>query len=305
MILVAQPVDGSTIFRYNNMSKMASGIYRIGRLACNEQAEIKYSCLEYNRIMSEFSGSGLPLSQDGVNEFVDSTNVGTAELWAVLAVEASGCGFLPDRRPKILFERHKFHLMTDGIYDGAYPDISQPTPGGYGMPGAHQYDRLLQALALDRIAALSSTSWGLGQILGLNFHDAGYADVESMVQDMTISEDRQLTAMARLLLSQQLAALLRQQSWDGFAARYNGPKYEENRYGEKLQDFYERYAEEGDPNLRIRAGQILLTYRGFDPGSIDGVLGTNTSNAIRAFQARDSLSQTGYFDEETMAALQA
>jgi hypothetical protein len=26
-------------------------------------------------------------------------------LWSVVVVETSGCGFLPDRRPRILFER--------------------------------------------------------------------------------------------------------------------------------------------------------------------------------------------------------
>jgi hypothetical protein len=47
--------------------------------------------------------------------------VGLAEIWAVFSVETSGCGFLTDRRPKILFERHIFSHLTNGRYDAQNP----------------------------------------------------------------------------------------------------------------------------------------------------------------------------------------
>jgi len=81
------------------------------------------------------------------------------EIWSVLGVETSGCGFLPDRWPKLLFERHIFHRLTGGRFDAEDPDVSQPTPGGYGRSGAHQYNRLAAAaIALNRGAALQSAS---------------------------------------------------------------------------------------------------------------------------------------------------
>jgi hypothetical protein len=36
---------------------------------------------------------------------------------AVLTVETLGSGFLPDRRPRILFERHFFPSETKGAFD--------------------------------------------------------------------------------------------------------------------------------------------------------------------------------------------
>lgn len=80
--------------------------------------------------MLEFVGTAFPLSQSGVNETLISTGLGIAELWAVLSVETSGCGYLPDRRPKILFERHVFSRLTEHRYDAGDADISQPTAGG-------------------------------------------------------------------------------------------------------------------------------------------------------------------------------
>jgi hypothetical protein len=92
--------------------------------------------------MSDFTGAGAPLSQNGVEAVASSVSVGLPELLAVLTVETSGCGFLADRRPKILFERHVFSRLTSHRFDADDPDVSQPSPGGYGPSGAHQYERL-------------------------------------------------------------------------------------------------------------------------------------------------------------------
>src|SRR5579859_2008416 len=100
----------------------------------------------------QFAGAGLPMSSDGFTKACDLLSVKAAEIWAVLAVETSGCGYLPDRRPQILFERHIFHRLTNGQYDDG--DISDPSPGGYGPRGAPQYDRLARAISKDRNAAL-------------------------------------------------------------------------------------------------------------------------------------------------------
>jgi hypothetical protein len=110
---------------------------------------------------TEFKGTALPLDQEGISEVTGRMGIKAVELWTVLTVETSGCGFLPDRRPKILFERHIFSRETESQFDAPNPDISDRTPGGYGAGGANQYSRLQQALALDRKAALRSTSCGV------------------------------------------------------------------------------------------------------------------------------------------------
>jgi hypothetical protein len=48
---------------------------------------------------------------------------------------------------------------------------------------------LAKAVQLDRTAALKSTSWGLGQVMGFNYDKAGYDSVESMVQKSMESEE--------------------------------------------------------------------------------------------------------------------
>src|SRR5215470_19978803 len=116
-----------------------------------------------------FTGPGKPLTDKAVETARGIVDLPLEAMWAVMHVESSGAGYLADRRPKILFERHLFHRATGGRFDATHPDISDPSAGGFGPGGAHQYSRLAEAVALDRQAALSSASWGLGQVLGSNF----------------------------------------------------------------------------------------------------------------------------------------
>ena len=146
-----------------------------------------------------FEGAGKPLSDSGLTQAGTALNVGLPALWAVMTVETKGCGFLPDKRPLILFERHIFHRSTQGRFANDAPDLSNPAWGGYGSAGAYQYERLERAVALDRKAALESCSWGLGQVMGFNAGKVGFSDVEAMVAAMMRSEDEQFRAMVAFI----------------------------------------------------------------------------------------------------------
>ncbi len=255
--------------------------------------------------MPEFANRGTPISQQGFTNATDGLGVGAAELWAVMSVETSGCGFLPDRRPKILFERHLFSRLTDGQFDAEDPDVSDPTAGGYGRGGAHQYDRLAVALNLDREAALKSASWGLGQILGQNFKAAGFADVGTMVDAMVVSEDEQLKAMVNFVKSTGLHHPLAEHDWSGFARRYNGPNFATNNYDGLLGDAFHRYSTGSLPDLAVRQVQVLLMYQGLAPGAIDGLAGRHTTDAIKAFQRSIGKAESGQIDAALIADLSA
>lgn len=251
-----------------------------------------------------FTGAGKPLSQAGLSKAAGDIGVGLPALWAVMTVETKGCGFLPDRRPQILFERHVFHKRTNGKFTAAAPDVSYPSAGGYGATGAHQYDRLQKAIALDRKAALESTSWGLGQVMGFNAVDAGYAGAEAMVDAMCVSEDAQFQAMIAFIVSEQLSQYLQSADWAKFALHYNGKDYQKNQYDEKLALAHARFTAGPLPNLRVRAAQLYLSYLGHGPGAVDGWFGANTQAALIRFQTAQGLPATGQVDDSVLAALE-
>ena len=100
-------------------------------------------------------GKAIPLTQQGFDAATKLLDAGAAELWALLTVETQGCGYLSDRRPIILFERHVFHRQTGGAHDGSNPASSNPVPGGY-QGGAAEYGRLQEAMGLNEHAALTA-----------------------------------------------------------------------------------------------------------------------------------------------------
>ncbi len=188
----------------------------------------------------EFSGAAIGLQRAELDTAAATLGVEPEALFAIPMVETLGVGFLHDGRPKLLFERHLFRSLTAGRFDAGHPEVSGP-PGGYGAAGAHQYDRLAEAIQLDREAALMSASWGLGQTLGRYHALAGYAGVEAMVAAYVRSEAAQLDGLARFIAADAaLVKALRAKDWPGVARRYNGPDYGANRYDRRLAEAYAR-----------------------------------------------------------------
>lgn len=256
--------------------------------------------------MDEFTSKGPPISPEGFAAALGTVGAAAEALWAVLATETAGCGYLMDRRPKILFERHYFHRLTNGQFDAADPDISAPTAGGYGASGANQYVRLAAAIQFDRTAALQSASWGLGQIMGSNFKAAGFDDVEAMVAAFVGGEDAQLLGMANFVAASPMKTALDACDWATFARLYNGPNYAVNAYDDHLASAYARFTGRGVPDLRVRQAQVYLNYLGHDTGGIDGLAGGKTTQAIAAYQQGTGLDPAdGQVSDALLAALAA
>lgn len=259
-----------------------------------------------------FVGKAKPLTSLGLASSLTAVGFHDNDLaciWAVIEVETAtqtqGFGFLMDRRPQILFERHKFREFTNGKYNTTAPDISGPA-GGYG---SKQYPRLEKALALlnkdgsGPEAALKSASWGLGQVMGFNHDLAGYSSVTAMVADMVESEDHQLFAMTMFLKNSGLAAHLAQRNWTKFALGYNGKDQAAHKYDYNLQLQYRRFSSGSLPSLSIRAAQAALLILGYSPGKVDGVLGQRTLKALAAYRLEKNITPAETLDGPTLERL--
>jgi hypothetical protein len=259
----------------------------------------------------DFAGQGRPFLDADVQKALDILELGADDspaLWSVLTVESRGFGFLKDRRPKILFERHIFFKEVGGRYAGEAPDLCAKGGGGY-TGGAAEYDRLGRALALCRRdglgdePALRSASWGLGQVMGFNAIAAGFRSAGDMVTAMAGSEGAQLAGMAGFIRSEGLHRKLQARDWTGFAKGYNGATYWQNQYDVKLKANFEKFSAGVSRDLRARAAQGALTYLGYTPGDPDGVVGQNTRNAIAAFRRDHGLGEGDGLDDAVFAAI--
>ena len=144
-------------------------------------------------------------------------------------------------RPSILYERHIFSRLTRHIYDKTHPEISART--GYGAAGygsyASQYGKLDIAYKLDPDAAYEAVSWGAFQILGENYKQAGFDDINALVMAMRRSVADHLLAFVNFIRNGSgLMAALQKKDWAVFASKYNGPSYKSFAYDTKLAAAY-------------------------------------------------------------------
>lgn len=265
--------------------------------------------------------SDVPITEQAFADAAEDLDCDVAAIKAVAEVESAGGGFLSDGRPKILFERHWFRRLTKGQFNSTNPNISGPWDKNEYKGGAGEYDRLDEALQLDREAALQSASWGKFQIMGFNYGTCGYSNVEDFVESMVESEDGHLEAFIGFVERNGLDKHLRSLNWNKFAFGYNGPKYRQNNYHIKMARAYEKYSSMPQPELStgpgnrasttsfqvrsVRDVQTALDYLGISPGVIDNKMGPNTSAAIKRFQRFTQLPETGHIDVGVKAAVQA
>lgn len=191
---------------------------------------------------------------------------------------------------------------TGGRHD-AHADISAPTVCGHLGDGA-EYARLERAMRLDRQAAFDSASWGLGQIMGYHAPHLGYPSTEAMVARFREGEDEQLAAAQRFISAHPpLRQAFAQKKWSRVAFFYNGAAYARHGYDRRLEHFHDLYELKGTPSITVRMAQAWLTYLGYRPRGIDGILGPGTEMAVIDFQKARGLPVTAEPDEATLEQL--
>jgi hypothetical protein len=57
-------------------------------------------------------------------------------------------------------------------------------------------------------------------------------------------------------------------------------------------------------NVTVREAQQALVSQGFQPGPIDGIVGRRTQAALRAYQQKQGLAESGQLDAQTLRALE-
>jgi hypothetical protein len=276
----------------------------------------------------DFIGTGKAVSAKGVAAAARKIGCDEAAVRAVLQVEAAGRGFDSQNRPKALFEPHKFykHLGKGPKRDQAVASglaYARWKPGNYPKSSSGVYSQIEAACAIDEDAALKSTSWGLGQIMGENHEEAGYATVQDFVEACMQGEDRQLDDVADLIVHWGIADEMARQDWAGFARVWNGPGYAKNKYDVKLASAYSKF--DADPEVRsapppkdtfvpiaqtgmrgpiVQEVQELLVRAGHRL-RVDGDFGEDTKREVVLFQLAAGLKTDGRVGPATLAALRA
>lgn len=168
-------------------------------------------------------------------------------LRAVAAVESGGNPFLPSGHTKILFERHWLFrrigraLSASSVHGHL---LAASTPGGYTLDADRDgindsWEKLVEACAVDPVAAFESCSWGKFQIMGGHWKALGYASVFDFAWSIRESELGHYRALAAFIRANRLEGALRRIGPDpaqneAFARGYNGAGFRKTEYHLKL-----------------------------------------------------------------------
>jgi hypothetical protein len=216
-------------------------------------------------------------------------------------------------RPAIRFEGHYFfrYLKTKPDQDKAVElGLANPRAGAVKNPNSYRarYDLFNRAAAIDMEAAIKSTSWGWGQVMGAHFRLLGFESARRLL-DAASSLRGQSELVAGFLRSKRLIAdlnaLPNRAAATRFAAAYNGPRHARNKYVPRLIDAFHKI-EGGNAKVSgVIDAQRMLKTLGYDPGPLDGILGRKTTAAVQLFQISQGVPADGDPGPMTLERLRA
>lgn len=253
-----------------------------------------------------------------VQTIAEEIKVPPAALLAVVDVESGGRVFARvngKNEPLIRFEGHYFDRFLRGEprIKARKAGLANPVPGRVrnGRSQASRWKKLDRAIDINRVAALSSCSWGVGQVMGAHWKWLGYGSVDALVAEARSGLAGQVRLMARYIDKANLIHALRSQNWRKFARVYNGPAFAKNQYDVKMAQAFDRYQRRYLPpqlpqpasangtklqfGLRgsaVKQAQKKLSALGYLIKA-DGMFGLMTDRTVRAFQRDHGLEETG------------
>lgn len=182
--------------------------------------------------------------------------------------------------------------------------LANPIVGGLKNPSswAARYALFERMRRIDEDAAIESTSFGVGQVMGANWRELGFKSAVEFMKTCQSSLKGQLEVMWRFIVKKGLIDEIQRKDWAGFAKVYNGPAYARNKYDTNMAKAYKQFST-GAVDSDIVLLQEGLKKLGFYKGKVDGLMGPQTRNAIKAFQNKAGLVVDGIPGTLTMEKL--
>lgn len=121
--------------------------------------------------------------------------------------------------------------------------LASPESGRVRNPKTQRERWLLleRAMSIHRQAALESTSWGLGQVMGAHWEWLSYQSIDELVSEARSGIAGQVSLMLNFIDKAGLKVNLQAKDWRDFARRYNGPAFARNQYDSRMAAAYQRW----------------------------------------------------------------
>ena len=171
-----------------------------------------------------------------------------AVIKAIKEVESGGKS-IQNGVPTMLFEGHIFWQQLKAHKISPYNHLcgnenilyQKWTKKYYTGSNSGELNRLKKAIKINEAAAYESASYGMFQIMGLNYKVCGYSSAKEFYNALAASEDAHLYAFVNFIKSKGIIPYMKQKNWKKIAYLYNGSGYAKNQYDIRLQKAYNKY----------------------------------------------------------------
>lgn len=174
------------------------------------------------------------ITETEIKEIAERNGFEYAALKAVIMVEGSGRGYdAGTGKILIQFEPHWFRRLSANATPGIWDKNKVEKQAGEWLAFNDAYEK-------DADAAMSATSVGMMQVMGFHSKALGFKSVGEMWDFAKVSEANQVELGVRFIIKNvRLSSALRDKDWKVFAYYYNGPKYRDHKYDERLAKEYQ------------------------------------------------------------------
>ncbi|MEP0941889.1 MAG: N-acetylmuramidase family protein [Rhizobiaceae bacterium] len=186
--------------------------------------------------------------RETIDKLAAQLEVHPAALMAIIEVESGRRLYAKvdgKNEPLIRFEGHYFDrlLPASARRKAAKLGLARPKAGKIRNPRrqADRWKLLNRAVKINRVAALSSCFWGVGQVMGAHWKWLGYGSVDALVVAARSGAGGQIALMARYVEKSGLVPALQAQDWATFARHYNGTGYAKHAYDKKMAAAFEKH----------------------------------------------------------------
>ena len=257
-----------------------------------------------------------------VHDEANKRSIEPTKLLAFMEVETNGQVFATvggKQRPLIRWEGHYFYKLVPPkkLPAAIAAGLANKKVGGVKNPKdqVSRYQMLAKGKQIDETAAISSCSWGIGQVMGSHWETLGFKSARDFETRAKEGFEGQLDIMMRYADAFGVIPHLRRGDWSAVARIWNGSGYRKNKYDEKMKDAYERLTgdfrrkpssagmlRQGSKGPRVREVQRLLIRAGYSIDA-DGDFGSATEKAVRAFQSKKGIEVDGIVGPGTLRLL--
>lgn len=171
-------------------------------------------------------------------------------LKAIIKAESRGAAFSTPGKPILRFEpylfKREYKRVTKKDFTGDvpfHPGMANATYAeGRKRTGGQtsEWEVFGRAAAINRDAAIRSSSWGMPQIMGFNYKLLGYKTPVEMVEAFSRSEEAQKVGMINFLINSGLTQAVKNREWEKIGRGYNGDTT--GYYGRVIESHYNKMA---------------------------------------------------------------